>query len=647
MELNQFTNPSTEVDKLIRPFFDSLSQLGWTARPDGYMDFCNQKFHEYTGFTAEELYGWGWSKVVRQEDYPRILELWSNSLDTLAHFEMKIPLRRHDGTYRLFLARATPVINDDGCCVRWIGVNADIQDEIDRANELARSEQQFRLLADSLPDLIWIADCSLNFRYLNQRWVDYTSVSVNDGLGAGWRRSVFPDDLVRTDLVWHDCKTSNKPFENELRLRGAEGDYRWFLVRATPVIDVQQNATSWFGTCTDVHLKRQLNEQLETLAKDSGQRLAHVEALTESVIESISDAIVVADPDSKLTYLNEAARRMLGGQQRPESLKDAAENNRNYDQSGERLLAVDELPLSRALAGQCVNDSEMVLRSTDGNRRIVSVSARPIIDRNGEFKGAVAVVRDINARKLAEEGLQKALVEAVEANRLKSQFVANISHEIRTPMSGILGMSELLVEETESTSKELAKHIFSSAENLMRLVNDLLDISKAEAGKLIISEELFRIEQLLESVCTTFRVSAVKKKIELLFNIDPLLPEEVHGDSHLIRQILQNLVQNALKFTDCGRIIVQAELESRSADTIVVRFSVKDTGVGISLENQSKLFRLFVQVDGTTTRRHGGTGLGLAISKRIVELMNGEIGVESSEGQGATFFFTLPFGLRT
>ena len=291
--------------------------------------------------------------------------------------------------------------------------------------------------------------------------------------------------------------------------------------------DDQHEAPSWFGTCTDVHLKRQLNEQLETLAKDRGQKLAHVEALNESVIESISDAIVVADPESKLTYLNEAARRMLGNQKAPASLKDAAENNRNYDQSGERLLTKEELPLSRALAGQLVNDSEMVLRSNDGDRRIVSVSARPIVDSNGIFKGAVAVVRDINARKAAEKALQQALEDAVEANRLKSQFVANISHEIRTPMSGILGLSELLLDETEGESKELAKHIFFSAEGLMRLVNDLLDIAKAESGKIIINEELFGIEHLLQSVCSTFSGSAVRKKIQLLSSVDCALPEQV------------------------------------------------------------------------------------------------------------------------
>ena len=231
MELSQNTRALTDIDKQFQSFFDSLPQLGWTAQPDGVVDFYNSEFYAYTGFTFEELYGSGWSKVVDEKDYPHVLERWKNSLATFANFEMKVPLRRHDGIYRLFLTRATPVFNDDGTCVRWIGVNTDIQDEIDRSTELARSEQQFRLLADSLPDLVWISDCNLSFRYLNQRWIDYTSLPISDGLGDGWRQVVCPDDLARAAQVWQISSTSNQPFESELRLRG--GGWSLSLVSST------------------------------------------------------------------------------------------------------------------------------------------------------------------------------------------------------------------------------------------------------------------------------------------------------------------------------------------------------------------------------------------------------------------------------
>jgi PAS domain S-box-containing protein len=642
MELMRAHEALNDSERLIRTFFDSMPQLGWAARADGFVDFYNQRFYEYSGYTLQDLGGWGWSKVLDPQVFPSVLDRWKHSLATFENFEMKLPLRRHDGVYRWFLTRATPMFDDNGNCIRWVGINTDIQDEIDQSNALAQSERQFRLLADSLPDLVWIADSDLTCRYLNQRWVEYTGLAASDGYGTCWRRIVHPDDLLKAERMLNALISDKKPFEYEQRLRGADGSDRWFMVRGTPVIDDQNKATSWFGTCTDIHFKKQTNERLERLARDRGQQLAHAEALNESVIESISDAIVLADSDRKLTYLNQAARDMLGNQPAPASLEDAARNNRNYDPSGARLLPVEELPLSKAMAGHLVNDTEMMLRSSNGNQRIVSVSARPIIDKSGIFKGAVAVVRDITARKTAELALQQARDEAVEANKLKSQFLANMSHEIRTPMNGILGLSELLVDETEGQSRELAERVFTSARNLMQLLNDLLDLSKAEAGKTTVTHEVIRLKQLVDEVCATFYASALKKEIRLVTHIDQTLPTELYGDGHLIRQVLQNLVQNAIKFTDSGCVYLKAKLQSRDDDTFLVKFSVQDTGMGISSENQKKLFQLFVQIDGTATRKHGGTGLGLALSKRIVELMNGKIEVESNEGKGSTFTFTLP-----
>jgi PAS domain S-box-containing protein len=650
MELVHGSEALDESEKLIRTFFDSMPQLGWAAQASGFVDLYNRRFYEYSGCTVEELEGWGWQKVLSAEMLPIVLDRWKHSLATFENFEMKIPLRRHDGVYRWFLTRATPMFDAHGKCLRWVGINTDIQDEIDQTHALAQSEQEFRLLADSLPDLVWIADGNFSCRYVNKRWIDYTGVSASEASGSGWLQIAHPDDLSKVTKEWEIPITEKKMFEGEQRLKSADGSYRWFLVRGTPVIDDQNNATSWFGTCTDIHVKKQASEHLEKLVIDRGQQLAHVEAFSDTVIESISDGIVLADPNNKLTYVNQAARDMLGNHTQPASLRDVVENKRNYDSSGERLLSVEELPLARAMKGQLVNDAEMMLKSTNGDQRIVSVSARPIIDKNGDFKGAVAVVRDITARKTAELALQQARDEAVEANKLKSQFVANISHEIRTPMSGILGFSELLLDEAEGQAKEFAERIFASAQQLMRLVSDLLDFSKAEAGKIVVAEENVRLDQLVDDVCSTFYGSAARKQVKLLMEIEPALSCEVRTDGNLIRQILLNLVQNAIKFTDVGSVKVKAEIESGtidpgSSDQLRVKFSVQDTGVGISPVNQKLLFQLFVQVDGSTTRRHGGTGLGLALSKRLVELLNGEISVVSAEGEGSTFTVILPLAV--
>ena len=210
-------------------------------------------------------------------------------------------------------------------------------------------------------------------------------------------------------------------------------------------------------------------------------------------------------------------------------------------------------------------------------------------------------------------------------------------------MGGILGMSELLTFETEGDAKTTAEIVFSSASRLMVLVNDLLDMSKLEAKRFEITHETFLLNEPVDEVYSSINILAKNKGLELEFAIEPELRREVTGDPYRMRQVLQNLVQNAIKFTESGKVSVTVTKQAITEDTVTVLFTIADTGCGISVENQKKLFKMFVQVDGTNTRKHGGTGLGLFLSKQLVELMGGEIGVYSEKGRGSAFFFTIPF----
>ncbi|HEV8042131.1 MAG TPA: ATP-binding protein [Bryobacteraceae bacterium] len=271
----------------------------------------------------------------------------------------------------------------------------------------------------------------------------------------------------------------------------------------------------------------------------------------------------------------------------------------------------------------------------------------------------IAVVRNITARKSGElklteyaqelehknEELEAALSTAREATQLRSRFLANMSHEIRTPMNGVLGMTDFLLgTKLTEEQQEFAESIKRSADALMALINDILDLSKIEAGKLRLDRVQFQLGATIAEVASMFALDARTKGLEFVSSIPPDLPRVVVGDPGRLRQVLRNLLGNALKFTDRGEIGIHAELLNEATNVIQVRFTVHDTGIGMLADQQSRLFESFTQGDGSSTRRYGGTGLGLAISKQLVELLGGEIGVASQPGEGSRFWFTASFG---
>ena len=377
------------------------------------------------------------------------------------------------------------------------------------------------------------------------------------------------------------------------------------------------------------------------------------EQILKALLEYIPEGITIADAEGRNRMVSRHGLQLIGcslEEIRDNPVGDPVRSWGVCRADGETAATVQELPLSRAVReGRVVANEEWVLVRADGSRVTLLMTAGPIRDRNGHVTGGIAAWRDISNRKRMLLDLQEAKEAAEAASRAKSEFLANMSHEIRTPMNAIIGMTELTLDtELDREQREYLEMVKSSADSLLRVINDILDFSKIEAGYLDFTEEEFNLRDLVEKTTGTLALRAHEKGLELACRISGSIPPFLVGDAGRLRQVLTNLVGNAIKFTPSGEVVVTVDPDEEvpSPGECRVRFRVRDTGIGIAPEKIRNLFQSFSQVDNAPSRHFGGTGLGLAISRQIVEHMGGTITVQSRPGKGSTFSFavSLPKG---
>ncbi len=406
-----------------------------------------------------------------------------------------------------------------------------------------------------------------------------------------------------------------------------------------------------------------------TNSKRAEAQLRKSEEKFRSLFEDSKDAIYISTPDGKMVDINQAGVELFGYDSKKELLKSDIVKDL-YVNPEERKKLKQQLE-----SAGYVKDLEVALKMKDGNKIIVQITATVERDDDGTIISYRGILRNVTDKKESEKRLKEYMRElksaknkaekqakklnaqtielvqaresALEASRLKSEFVANMSHEIRTPLNGIIGMTGML-NDTQCTPEqnEYIDIIHKSSESLLTIVNNILDFSKIEAGKLSLECEEFDVRLVVEEALELLAHKAFEKGIEVGCLVYAEVPTRVKGDVGRLHQILTNLVGNAVKFTEEGEVIVRVSVERETDSKVRLLFTVNDTGIGISEENRQKLFQPFTQADGSSTRKYGGTGLGLVIAKQLVEMMNGKIGVESEPGKGSTFWFSAEFEIQ-
>ncbi|MBT3341595.1 MAG: PAS domain S-box protein [Gemmatimonadetes bacterium] len=502
---------------------------------------------------------------------------------------------------------------------------------------ISLAEQGLRKLSlavEHSPATVVITDRDGTIEYVNPAFTQITGYTTEEALGQNPRvlKSGMQSDEIYADM-WQTIITGGT-WRGELCNRKKSGELYWESASISPIMNDEGAVTHFAAVKEDI-----------TERREASQVLAAAEERSRLLLESAGEGIFGVNSEGQVSFINPAALLMLGFREE-ELLGKGIHELIHHSRADGSPYPVTYCPMRLAFTeGSAHAVDDEVLWRKDGTSFAVDYSATPI--RQGEeLVGSVVTFRDVTDRKEAEENLQRAMTEAEAANEAKSTFLANMSHEIRTPMNAIIGMAHLALRtDLDTKQKDYVDKIEGSGQHLLGIINDILDFSKIEAGKLDIETVDFSLDDVMDNVSSLIGAKAAEKNLELLFDIQADVPRDLRGDPLRTGQIIINYSNNAVKFTDEGEILVRVLKERDIEDGVVLRFEVQDTGIGMSEEQQTRLFQSFQQADSSTTRRFGGTGLGLAISKSLAVLMGGDVGVESQPRAGSTFWFTARMGV--
>ena len=538
-----------------------------------------------------------------------------------------------DGTICDVIVSKAAVRLADGTVAGIIGTITDLTETRRLAAQNETQREQLALVNQSAQAGVWDIEWPQGTAYFSPRYYEMLGYAqIEDGNLPGARSElVHPDDRAAVESAREAHFNGAQPyFDCEYRLRKADGSYLWVNGRGLASLDGAGNPVRFTGSIIDITQRRLAQTEIE-----------HQREQLELVIQSVQAGVWDENLQDGSVYYSTRYREILDF--------DGADDLGAYARDPARFHAEDRDIVmgarDRSIHDAVPMDLEFRLRRRDGGYVWVNARAKASYDAAGRAVRFTGAIIDITQRKSAEFALRDANLRVLEAAQVKSTFLATMSHEIRTPLNGVIGSAGLLQDtRMDAEQQDYVETIRLSGVQLLTLIDDILDYSKIDSGRMELEDEPFDIAIVIEDAFELIAERARAKRIELLYDVAPTVPRRVYGDITRVRQVLINLVGNAVKFTETGDIYVNCSIaagDPLAEGALILCFAVRDTGIGIPAEKLGRLFTAFTQVDASTTRKYGGTGLGLAISQRLVGLMGGEIKVASEPGQGSEFTFTM------
>ena len=618
-----------ESEERFRIMADSCPSAMWVTDESGGNQFVNRAYRELLGIGHEDGQGAAWPILLHPDDAPAYTGSFYRAVAEHAPFRAEARVRDIHGEWRWVASYAEPRFSSAGAYLGHSGISPDITERKRAEEALRAADARYRILAHavrSAGESIVITDCENRILYVNAAFLRTYGYREDELIGQAI-------DVIRSartsEEVQHEILTATMAGNwcGELWNRTKDGREFPVSLATSTVYDEEGNRVALVGFSRDITERRRAEQALQS-SEEKFRQLA----------ENIREVFWMMSPSSReILYVSPAWEHVWGRTCESLYRNPALWAEALHPEDAARALALFE----RQIQGESV-DSEYRIRTPDGQEKWIHDRAFPIRDASGELVRVVGIADEITERKRHVEELIQAREAADAANVAKSRFLANMSHEIRTPMNGVIGMSQLLLEtDLGAEQRRYADVVQTSGRSLLALIDNILDLSKIEARKVTLEKCGFDLRRTVDDVVQMLEIQSRLKGLTLVSRVSTEIPALLHGDPYRFRQVLTNLVANAIKFTERGEVVVEAALKGRNAGHVTVGFCIVDTGIGMQPEEIGRLFAPFSQADASTTRKYGGTGLGLTISKQLVEMMGGKIGVRSQPGQGSTFWFTV------